>query len=87
MNWAGERVHVVWQVLALACGILLGAWLGIMVNWRWAAASFNNTGASLIVIGMALFALVGWRSYRYLVPVALFGGMLIGGGRGLISQG
>lgn len=72
-------VHQTWQFTVFCAGIVLGLALsttppaGFFGAWKW------------LVVGVLLFVFVWWKKWRWLLVLALVGGLLVGMSRGALD--
>ena len=75
--WLRAAIHSTWHFTALCIGVVLGVL---------SAALWRSDGAVWAILGVGLFLLSIIRHRRFLLLVAIVGGMLIGNWRGSIGQ-
>src|SRR5680860_1433548 len=82
MNWwvLGRKIHISWCIAILCFGIFVGVFLAQYINYP----LFSTTLA--LVVSVLLIVVALWRKHLYLIPIIIFGGILIGLWRGSLSQ-
>lgn len=70
--WYRLRIHPTWHFTLACAGIVLGLmlaaqpWAILLSSWQW------------LVIGLILVSFSVWKNWRWLISVALLGGVIIG---------
>lgn len=77
MYWLRARIHPTWHFTAFCIGIILG----VVASLKW-----QDNSWLLLLLGTGLFCLAMVRHRRFMLGVALAGGLLIGVARGSVDQ-
>ncbi len=82
MNWwrLRQTIHTSWLVACASCGVLIGVVLAQYVD----QTMFASVAWLLTAIAMITTTL--WHRKLYLIPVVIFGGVLLGLWRGSVEQ-